>query len=331
MTIPGVDATVALSIIAAVGDFSRFSRRTSWSATSGSTRASASPAASPPRTDGSPSRAARTPAGCWSRPPGSPQDAGAAARLLRARPRPPRDADRRRRDRPQAGRALLAPDHQGRGLRLRAPSLTAKKLRALELRAGMPSRRGQRAPPPPTPSKRSDGARSALAEQGERAYRQLVADWQAKAPAKSEQGVAATGARLLRPSSGNPARRGLSPDPALRSGVDPPHRADLAQIHARPSMTRGPRVFHPCCAGSEPGWAARRGGRWSGSQPALPARTRRRRGGSGPAHGPAPPARPGRPAGRGCGRRPASAWPPWRRRRRGAGRSHCRSLCSWQR
>ena len=72
------------------------------------------------------------------------QDARTAARVLSAGPRPPRDADRGRRDRPQARRAVLASDHQGRGLRLRRPSLVAQKLRKLELRAGMPSRRGQR-------------------------------------------------------------------------------------------------------------------------------------------------------------------------------------------
>jgi transposase len=34
MTIPGVDATVALSIVAAVGDFGRFATPSGWSATS---------------------------------------------------------------------------------------------------------------------------------------------------------------------------------------------------------------------------------------------------------------------------------------------------------
>lgn len=72
MTIPGVDVTVAMSITAAVGDFARFDSpnrlvRYVWA----STRASSNPAISPPPMGGSPSRAARMPAGCSSRPPGS--------------------------------------------------------------------------------------------------------------------------------------------------------------------------------------------------------------------------------------------------------------------
>jgi transposase len=70
MTIPGVDATVALSIVAAVGDFRRFSspdRLVSYLGLNPRVRQSG---ASRPRTGGSPSRDARTRAGCWSRRPG---------------------------------------------------------------------------------------------------------------------------------------------------------------------------------------------------------------------------------------------------------------------
>jgi transposase len=70
MTIPGVDATVALSIVAAAGDFTASAAPTGWSAIWGSTRGCASPAASPPATAGSPRPARRTPAACWSKPPG---------------------------------------------------------------------------------------------------------------------------------------------------------------------------------------------------------------------------------------------------------------------
>ena len=62
-----------------------------------------------------------------------------------------------------------------------------------------------------------------LAEQGEQAYRQLVADWQANRPTnpKGEPGVAAAnGTRLRRPSTGQAARQASVPEPALRSGVD---------------------------------------------------------------------------------------------------------------
>jgi transposase len=68
MTIPGVDATVALSIVAAVGDFHR--PRGEWCPISGLTRACASPAASPLVMGASPSTAARTRAECSSKPPG---------------------------------------------------------------------------------------------------------------------------------------------------------------------------------------------------------------------------------------------------------------------
>jgi hypothetical protein len=52
---------------------------------------------------------------------------------------------------------------------------------------------------------------NALNEQAEQAYRQLVADWQAKAP-KRESGVAAAnGARLSRPSDGQQLRGRTQP------------------------------------------------------------------------------------------------------------------------
>jgi hypothetical protein len=75
------------------------------------------------------------------------------------------------------------------------PSLLAQKLRKLELRAGMPSRRGQRGATHAYNLKKVRARERALSEQGEMAYRKLVADWQAKAPAKTGAG-AATGERL---------------------------------------------------------------------------------------------------------------------------------------
>jgi hypothetical protein len=62
-----------------------------------------------------------------------------------------------------------------------------------------------------------------MAEQAERAYAQMVADWQAKMPKKGV--AAASGARLPRPSAGQAARQDKAPDPALRSGVDHAHPA----------------------------------------------------------------------------------------------------------
>ena len=107
------------------------------------------------------------------------------------------------------------------------PSLTAQKLRALELRAGMPSKRGQKGKAAGYSLKEVRARENALTEQAERAYGQLVADWQAKAPASEDVGVAAAnGARLSRPSDGaTAARQDSAPDPALRSGVDHAHSA----------------------------------------------------------------------------------------------------------
>jgi transposase len=70
MTIPGVDATVALSIVAAVGDFTRFrtpERLVSYFGLNPRVRQSGGQPASHGRI---PRPARRMPAGCWSRPPG---------------------------------------------------------------------------------------------------------------------------------------------------------------------------------------------------------------------------------------------------------------------
>jgi hypothetical protein len=104
------------------------------------------------------------------------------------------------------------------------PWLTDKRLRALELRAGMPSRRGQKGKAAAYSLKDVRRFERKLAEQGERAYRQLVADWRARGPSKTKPGVAAAnGTRLQRPSAGHAARQAAVPEPALRSGVDHAH------------------------------------------------------------------------------------------------------------
>ena len=122
MTIPGVDATVALSIVAAVGDFRRFRRPEQLVSylglnprvkqSGGSARQSRPDHQAGPRAR---SRDAGR-GGVVSR-----QDARAAARLLSARVLASRDADRRGRDRAQARGAVLDDDRARRGLRVRAP------------------------------------------------------------------------------------------------------------------------------------------------------------------------------------------------------------------
>ncbi len=88
------------------------------------------------------------------------------------------------------------------------PSLTAQKLRKLELRAGLPSHRGQKGKAAAYSLKEVRRRERELAEQAEHAYGQLVADWQAKTPGTRRGVAAANGARLSRPSTGQAARQG---------------------------------------------------------------------------------------------------------------------------
>ena len=87
----------------------------------------------------------------------------------------------------------------------------------------MPSRRGQKGSAANYSLKEVRQRELELAEQAETAYRQQVADWQAKGPAKKSGVAAANGTRLKRPSAGQAARQASVPEPALRSGVDHAH------------------------------------------------------------------------------------------------------------
>ena len=225
MTIPGVDATVALSIVAAVGDFRRFRRPEQLVVLSRAEPAGPSvrrPArhARADHQAGSRARARDARRGRVERG----QDPRAAARVLRARPRPPRDADRDRRDRPQARVPVLDDDRARRGLRVRAPVADRRRSCARSSCApGMPSRRGQKGDAAAYSLKEVRRRELELAEQAEHAYRQHVADWQAKARAAKPGVAAANGTRLKRPSAGQAARQASVPEPALRSGVDHAH------------------------------------------------------------------------------------------------------------
>ena len=99
--------------------------------------------------------------------------------------------------------------------------MTANKLRRLELLAGMPSGAGRRARPPAY-SLKAVRRRENAPGRPRHAYRQLVTDWQAKAPSEGAGVAADNGARLSRPSGRAKLCGRLSPEPALRSGVDPP-------------------------------------------------------------------------------------------------------------
>ena len=123
------------------------------------------------------------------------------------------------------------------------PSLTAKKLRRLELLLGAQPRRGR------TPGVPADYGRKALRDQerqltahAEQAYRRLVADWSASGPKKTAGAGAANGARTSRPSTGQAARQATAPEPALQHGVHPHPTGSVSQPHAR-VQTR--LDFHP--------------------------------------------------------------------------------------
>ena len=90
------------------------------------------------------------------------------------------------------------------------PSLTAKKIRKLELASGAPSRKGQVRPGHGARTRQIRDAERALATQAEQAYRRTIADWKATGAAKA--GASATPGRASeRPSKGKAARQTTSP------------------------------------------------------------------------------------------------------------------------
>ena len=92
-------------------------------------------------------------------------------------------------------------------------SLTAKKLRLLEIRAGAKTHKGIHTGVFAT-RQRMRAAEKELAAQAEAAYRRTVADWQ-RTQAK-RKGAGATPGRTSRgPSSGQAARQNTAPSPAL--------------------------------------------------------------------------------------------------------------------
>ena len=143
-----------------------------------------SPAASPPRMGGSPSRVARTRAGCSSRPRGSRSRPRAVARVLSSASAPGAGC-RSRSSRPPANSPCLCWHLviKRRGLRVRAPVADREEApRARAPRRACPSHRGEKGTAAAYSLKEVRRRERELAEQAEHAYRQLVADWQANAP-----------------------------------------------------------------------------------------------------------------------------------------------------
>ena len=221
MTIPGVDATVALSIVAAVGDFGRFrspERLVSYLGLNPRVRQSGGQPASHGRITKQGRAHAR----------GMLVE---AAWVAAKTPGPLRAFFERVRSRRGMQIAVVATARklavlcwhmitEGEDYAFQRPSLTQQKLRALELRAGVPSRRGQKGRAAAYSLKEVRRRENDLAEQAEQAYRQLVANWQTKAP-KPKTGVAATNGRDSRgPLRGKLRGRAHSPRPCTSLGVD---------------------------------------------------------------------------------------------------------------
>ena len=224
MTIPGVDATVALSIVAAVGDFGRFSspeKLVSYLGLNPRVRQSGGQPASHGRITKQGRAHAR----------GMLVEAAWAAAKT---PGPLRAFYERVRARRGMQVAVVATARKlavlcwhliskGEDYAYGRPSLLAQKLRRLELRAGMPSRRGQRGSTHAYNLGEVRARERALERAGrdrlQAARRRLAVE----SAHQSGRGCRHWGA-TLRPSSGNPARRGFHPRcPALRSGVTRAH------------------------------------------------------------------------------------------------------------
>jgi transposase len=89
------------------------------------------------------------------------------------------------------------------------PSLTAKKLRLLEIRAGAPTVKGTPTGVWATRQAMREGERR-LAEQAESSYKRMVSDWQAATPKKAGASVT-PGRASQKPSKGKVARQTTSP------------------------------------------------------------------------------------------------------------------------
>ena len=185
MTIPGIDATVAVSLVAAVGDFRRFSRPERLVSYLG-LNPRVKQSGGLPASHGKITKQGRAHARGM-----LVEAAFTAART----PGPLRAFYERVRARRGLQIAIVATARKlvclcwtmierGEDYAFARPSLTEKKRRALELRAGMPSRQGRKGTASAYSLKEVRQRERDLAEQAEHAYRQQVADWQARGPSK---------------------------------------------------------------------------------------------------------------------------------------------------
>jgi transposase len=210
MTVPGVNVICAASFLAAIGDIRRF----------GTSRQLAAYLGLDPRVRQSGSEPAR---GGRISKRGSASARWAlveAAWSVVHQPGPLRAFYQRIRARRGHGIAIVATARKlavlfwcllkrGEDYAHQQPSLTAKKLRLLEIRAGAPTLKGTNTGVWAT-RERMRKAERELAQQAEASYTRTVRDWQAARPAK--EGASVTPGRASqRPSRGNVARQTTSP------------------------------------------------------------------------------------------------------------------------
>lgn len=218
MTIPGVDATVAVSIVAAFGDFTRFRTPEKLVAYFG-LHPRVHQSGGQPAVHGPITKAGRAHAR------GMLVEAAWAASKA---PGPLRGFYQRVRGRRGMQIAVVATARKlvvlcwhltvkSEDYAFAQPSLIARKQRTLELRAGLPPSPGRKGKASGYSLQAVRDAERRLAEQSEHAYRTFIAGWQPTPPAGRRQPpgptpvgvdvVAATGARLPKPTKGEAARQ----------------------------------------------------------------------------------------------------------------------------
>jgi len=127
----------------------------------------------------------------WSRRAGRPSAAGPDHRLLCPDQGTSRPLDRDRRVGAQARCLFWCLLNRGEDYAFAQPSLTKKKMRRLELRAGAPALPGR--PPRLVDQRRDPKAERELALQAQRAYERTVNDWQQTKGASATAGRASSG------------------------------------------------------------------------------------------------------------------------------------------
>ena len=217
MTVPGVNVICAGTFLAAIGDIGRFRSSRGLVAYLGldpRVRQSGSEPARSGRISKRGSAAAR-----WAL-------VEAAASVVR-QPGPLHAFYERLRARRGHGKAVVAVARKlatlfwcllsrGEDYAHQQPSLTAQKLRRVEITAGAPTRRGKQTGVWAT-RQRMRRAERELAHQAEASYTRMISDWQAARPSKGtaaepeQVGASVTPGRAQRPSKGGVARQTTSP------------------------------------------------------------------------------------------------------------------------